>query len=265
MSQITDQAYLRGEQYKDASNLNARICVHQRFSTNDYPWQRWVFDRLDLPRRCQVLDVGCGPGDLWTKNADRLPSGWTIVLSDVSLGMLQQAQHNLSSRPQPFRYQVVDAQDIPFQDASFDAVLANHMLYHVPDRDRALHEFSRVLRPGGHLYAATNGHRHLQELRKLVARFCGDADTGNVALEFGLENGSAQLFEHFDYVVCHRQENALVVTQAEPLIAYIRSMMGDTPWSGGMEAISRWVRRQISAEGAMHIQKDSGLFKATKA
>ena len=54
-----------------------------------------------------------------------------------------------------------DAQDLPFDDGTFDVVVANHMLYHVPDPRRAAAEFARVLRPGGVLLAATNGPQHL--------------------------------------------------------------------------------------------------------
>jgi len=51
-----------------------------------------------------------------------------------------------------------DAQWLPFADASFDCILAMHMLYHVPDRDLAIAEMRRVLRPGGVLLALTNSH-----------------------------------------------------------------------------------------------------------
>jgi SAM-dependent methyltransferase len=264
MPQLTDQGYLRTEQYKEASNLNARICLHQRFSTNSYPWQRWVFDQFDLPGRCDVLDMGCGPGDLWLENADRIPAEWTIVLSDLSLGMVQRARHNLESSNRRFGYRVIDAQAIPFPDQSFGAVIANHMLYHVPDRAKALYEMNRVLRPGGHLYTATNGLGHLRELRDLVERYRGDVGRTNVAAVFGLENGAAQLSRHFAHVTCHRREDSLAVTEVEPLIAYAKSMMGPTASGQTVKTLSRFIREQIGAQGAIHIGKDSGVFVATK-
>jgi SAM-dependent methyltransferase len=263
--QLTDQRYLRTDQYKDASNLDARICVHQRFSTNDHPWQRWVFDQFDLPGCCHILDVGCGPGDLWLENDDRIPVGWRVVLSDLALGMLQKARCNLAGSNRPCDYGVIDAEAIPFPDGSFDAAVADHMLYHVPDRRRALYELHRVLRPGGHLYASTNGLGHLRELEDLVARFYPDADTTNVASLFGLENGAGQLSEYFADVRCQRQENALVVTEAKPLIAYVASMMCQRTWAQNVEALSRCVHERLAVQGAIRIQKDSGMFIATKA
>ena len=48
-------------QYRTDQNLKARIELHASFSTNPYPWQRWVFDHLAIPKRARVLELGCGP------------------------------------------------------------------------------------------------------------------------------------------------------------------------------------------------------------
>src|SRR2546425_966981 len=143
----TDPKYLRSEQYRDASNLNARIALHERFSTNPYGWHCWVFEHLRLSPQARVLELGCGPGILWRENLSRIPSGWAVFLSDFSPGMVQEAQTGLPGSGREFSYAVVDAQAIPSREASFDGVIANHMLFHVPDRAKALVESRRVLRP----------------------------------------------------------------------------------------------------------------------
>ena len=265
MPRLTDRHYLRTQQYRDASNLDARILVHQRFSTNGYDWQRWVFDRLDLPERCDILDLGCGPGSLWTENTRRIPAGWRIMMSDLSLGMVQQARRHLSHGHPHANTAVLDAQSLPFPSRHLDAVIANHMLYHIPDLDRALREIRRVLRSGGRLYASTNGAQHLRELRDLVATFCPEADCADVAADFGLENGAALLSRQFTDIALHRREDGLVVTEPEPLIAYARSMMCQTALAQNLESFSRCVRQQISAHGAIRIRKDSGIFEALRA
>src|SRR5439155_6255128 len=136
---------------------NARMGLHEQFRVNPYGWHRCVFDRLDLAPNTRPLELGCGPGVLWSENPDRLPTGWEVVLSDFSPGMVHEARQKLRGRASTFRFAMADAQAVPFAPASFDAVIANHMLYHVPDRAKALNEIRRVLRPGGRLYAATNG------------------------------------------------------------------------------------------------------------
>ncbi|HKI53048.1 MAG TPA: hypothetical protein VJ987_02910, partial [Anaerolineales bacterium] len=62
MSKFTDQNYLKTDQYKDSTNLNARVELHNRFSTNQYGWFNWVFDALmNLPANAKILELGCGP------------------------------------------------------------------------------------------------------------------------------------------------------------------------------------------------------------
>jgi len=206
MSKISDQQYLLSEQYQDASNLNARIQLHDRFSTNKYGWYQWVFDQLNLSPETRVLELGCGTGRSWCENLNRVPRGWDITLSDLSLGMLAEAQRNLRGSQRHFEFEVIDAQAIPFEDESFDAVVANHVLYHVPDRTKALSEIRRVLRPGGRFYASTVGRSHLRELYELVRRFDPSVDPWGAYLpgSFLLENGLDQLSQWFSRVTLHR-------------------------------------------------------------
>jgi ubiquinone/menaquinone biosynthesis C-methylase UbiE len=68
------------------------------------------------------------------------------------------------------RFVVHDAQSLPFIDHSFDAIVANHMLYHVPNRLAVYAEFCRVLKPNGRLYAATISRDNMRELDALVSR-----------------------------------------------------------------------------------------------
>ena len=69
--------------------------------------------------------------------------------------------------------QVFDAQELPFPDDAFDVVVANHMLYHVPEPARAAAEIGRVLRPDGLLLAATNGPDHLDVIADISRRVLG--------------------------------------------------------------------------------------------
>ena len=281
MTVRTNQEYLRTEQYKDASNLEARKRLHQRFSTNTYPWHRWVFDHFELPVQARVLELGCGPAWLWVENADRIPQTWEVTLSDFSEGMLAEAKRNVQGLNGSFSFRQLDAQDVPFDDASFDAVIANHMLYHVPDIPKALAEIRRVLKPGGRLYTATNGAGHLQELGTLQARLLGresgrDYDISG-SRRFGLQNGAAHLEPFFPDVSLHRFEGDLEVTEAEPLVAYILSMnalrdlmddlgatdVDETAFEEKVEALREYLRERLEAEGSIHIGKETGLFEAS--
>jgi SAM-dependent methyltransferase len=280
LSKLSDQAYLLTEQYRDAGNLNARIALHTRFSTNSYGWMRWVFDQLDLGPGSRILELGCGPGSLWSTNLNRVPESWEITLSDLSEGMLAEARRSLGGGRAAFEFMVVDAQDIPHGDESFDAVIANHMLYHVPDRERALAEIHRVLRPDGCFYATTLGNAHMRELGDLVHRFEPQAESWHDAIPalpspggegsfvskaFGLETGFEQLSNWFDNVILRRYEDALEVTEAAPLVAYVLSMTPGPLLDGEQLAqFTRFVKQELASHGSIHITKDSGIFVARR-
>lgn len=263
IEKIADPQYV-ANQYRNASNLNVRIRLHQRFSTNQYGWPRWIFDQLSLPPRCRVLELGCGPGDLWRENSSRIPAGWKVALSDSSLGMLRQATGGLNSN-HPLQFCVIDAQSIPMGTESFDAVIANFMLYHVPDKPKALAEVQRILKPDGRFYAATVGERHLQEISALVSRFDPQLASWREQLSdsFTLENGAAQLAGGFADTELRRYEDSLVVTEAAPLVSYIVS--GRVGLSADEQsALASFVEQELQVHGGkLHITKDVGVFVAS--
>ena len=198
MTKFTDPHYLKTDQYRDSSNLDARVEIHKRFSTNPYGWMRWVFDHLlDLPVNAKILELGCGPGYLWKENASRVPSVWDITLSDLSSGMLDSAWRNLVVTGRNYKFKEIDAQEIPFEEETFDAVIANHMLYHVPDRAKAIAEIKRVLKTGGHFFATTIGENHLKEISDWFRQIHKNKVWDSFSNLFTLENGLDQLKPFF--------------------------------------------------------------------
>jgi ubiquinone/menaquinone biosynthesis C-methylase UbiE len=263
MSFSSSRDYLQ-HQYGNASYLDARVALHQLYSTHPQEWHAWVFDQLELPPQARILELGCGPGHLWRSNAERILVGWRVCLSDLSPGMIEEAQSNLRAgeggRGQTFSFFVHDAQALPYPASTFDAVVANHMLYHVADKARAFAEIRRVLIPGGRLYAATNGQDHMRELRELSRRVRPEAErqVGSVGASFTLENGTQQLRPWFSQVTCVRQENGLRVPEIEPVLAYLASTHALS--DAAMDECTVLLGRELDEHGVIEIAKDSGLF-----
>lgn len=265
---MSDQEYLVGDQYKDATKLRARLRLHERFSTNKDGWMPWVFDNLCSAAGGRVLELGCGAGALWAENIARVPDDWEVVLSDLSAGMVEETRRSLRHSPINCQFLVADAQMVPFADECFDVVVANHMLFHVPDIARALSEASRILKPGGRLYAATNGQQHMKELSEMVRMFDSSIVFGPEEYSFSLENGAGQLAQWFDETRRHRYEDSLMVTEPGPLIAYILSSIGNIESvlvGRRRQELTAFVEEVLATNGAIHITKDSGLFEACRA
>jgi ubiquinone/menaquinone biosynthesis C-methylase UbiE len=262
---MEDQAHLLRSQYQDATNFEARVELHRRFSVNGYGFHRWVFDHFTLGEESRVLELGCGPGNLWRSNLARIPAGWQITLTDFSPGMLEAARQRLGA--ERFSLLVADAQALPFADASFDAVIANHMLYHVPDRPRALGEIRRVLKPAGRLFASTFGRAHMRELDDLVKKHLPQIPWKALgeSTRFTLENGQEQLAPFFAQVTLDTYADALEVTEAEPLAAYVFSRSRGALFTSELrESFTTALRRELAERGTIPITTASGLFTAVK-
>lgn len=260
---IDDSQYIK-TQYQDSSKLNARIRLHQQFSTNQYGWFPWLFDQIRFPSRGCVLELGCGAGNFWLENQTRIPEGLEIILSDFSKGMLEQTCNKLGEAR--FQYKVIDVQSIPFNVDHFDTIIAFHMLYHVPDFQRALSEVYRVLKPGGNFYASTVGKKHMFELKSLVKQFDPKLDLwdGIPPDSFTLENGGEQLGKFFSEVKTYTYEDSLCVTDAELLLDYILSCRIEiTP--GQKIELLRKIELEMAAQGGNFvITKNSGLYICRK-
>src|SRR6476659_6350559 len=104
MSDMINQGYLLNDQYRDAANFTLRLRALRRMGAMQRSWYRWIFDHIELASDGLVLELGCGPGFLWLENIERVPTTWSVTLSDFSPGMLQDARANLGKSGQGFAF-----------------------------------------------------------------------------------------------------------------------------------------------------------------
>ena len=107
-----------------------------RYSSNTVSWHEWVFRQIQSPVGSTVLDIGCGPGTLWTGRTERLPSAVQITLADQSEGMIREAHARLPADDR-FAFAMAHVDALPFENRAFDFVLALHMLAHAESVSRA--------------------------------------------------------------------------------------------------------------------------------
>ena len=196
------------EQYTREDNLRARQRLYEETKGPDVHEVLWQTLVEWSPRR--VLEVGGGPGELAERMQKEL--GAEVSFIDISPRMVELA------RERGVDARVGDVQELPFEDGTFDTVVAAWMLYHVPDIDRGLAEIARVLRPGGALIAVTTSVLHLMELRALVAYPAGHYEP------FNRENGDDYLRRHFAQIERFDVEVEVTVRERQKLVDYQQSM-----------------------------------------
>ena len=260
MNTINNQKNVK-EQYANASNLNTRISIHQKYSTNKMGFGNWIFSNYKITEGMKVLELGCGTGDMWKGHEDLIKTCSKLVLSDFSDGMLENAKTNIGSNAN-VEYQIIDIQDIPFEDESFDVVIANMMLYHVPDMARGLSEVCRVLKTGGAFYCATFGeHGIIEYLSKTLGAY-GVED--NVNKNFTLQNGKELLAPFFYNVQRLNYEDSLAVTDIDDLVEYIYSLSSMTTLSAVPKKEIHDLLTKQMVKGVLSVQKEYGMFCCRK-
>ena len=265
---ITNMEKSLVEQYKDAANLNIRIGLHKKYTNNPTGWFRWLYGLMEPLDGKNILELGCGNGELWRANRERLPAGTKICLSDLSEGMVRDAEEGLKKVPGDFSFEVFDCRQIPKPEESFDSVTANHLLFYLTNLDTALAQIHRVLKPGGTFYCSTYGADHMKEIGQLVKEFDSRIALSEVNLYdvFGLENGKELLEGHFTSVEKMIYDDYLEVRDAGALMEYILSCHGNQQdyLSDRYDEFRAFLEKKMEKKGFIHITKQAGAFICKK-
>lgn len=112
------------------------------------PYAADLVARLNVPENASVLELACGTGIVTRRLRDRLGPTASLVATDLNEAMMSYASGKFS-REDAVEWKQADATELPFSDQSFDAVLCQFGLMFFPDKERALRETCRVLKPGG--------------------------------------------------------------------------------------------------------------------
>ena len=255
------------KQYKTDKNLNIRIRTHQLYGTGKGDFVGWVLDHIAWQGDEVVIDVGCGAGIYVDGVRERCRH---YIAADLSLGMLQNLPPYQKDRLN------LNAQQLPLPDNHFDVLLANHMIYHIPDKPKAIAEFRRILKPNGKLLVSTNSHTSMSELftltRTTLTELGLDLQHNNIfinELDFHLEDGAGFLQPHFSKVTRFDSHGALVFPDPQPVIDYIGSSrerwatmlasVGKT-WQDVESQLRQTLTTHIAQHGEFRVNKLTGIF-----
>ena len=248
--------------YVENDTLSVRMNLHKKYSVNRYGWHNWVFDQFSIKENMKILELGCGTGDIWVNRENRIPENVKIILTDISPLMSGKAKENLEKN-ENFSFELADIRKIPFGDNEFDAVIANHILYHVPNPEEALSEIYRVLKADGVLYSTTIGENSLRELTEIYLKYQDRVNfsySGN--LSFSLDKGEDILKNYFHQIEKKLYLDSLEVTDAGDLMDYIVSY-NDVP-EDIQDKIRETINDEIQKNGSFKIIKEQGMFICSK-
>lgn len=118
----------------------------------DREWRNRAADRAQLSEGDAALDLCCGTGDLTFELRERVGAGGRAVGADFSERMLELANEKAGKRGlQDVTFEWADALELPYSDASFDAVTVGFGVRNLADLEAGAAEMLRVLKPGGRL------------------------------------------------------------------------------------------------------------------
>lgn len=262
-----DPAYLQ-YQYADAEKLRIRQESHERYGENPHSFLEWMLPHIAPQPGLLLLDVGCGPG---TYHALLGRYGVRIIGADSSFGMAREAHRQALAQALPVLAVQATAERLPLPDACCDRVMANHMLYHVPDQVAALREMRRVLKPGGRVILATNAadsSQRLFDLHREAAQALGYTATTGFSARFTLDDlPLVQVV--FPNTERHVYADAFVFPTVEAALRHYASGMIDAiagmPEDGShrvqlLPLVEARIREIIARHGAFRVPKAAGCF-----
>ena len=113
-------------------------------------WKRYTIASSNVKVGDKVLDIAGGTGDLAIEFRKKVGESGQVILSDINAAMLAEGRKNLTNNGiAGVEFIQLNAEHLPFEDNSFDCVSIAFGLRNVTDKDQALREMHRILKPGG--------------------------------------------------------------------------------------------------------------------
>ncbi len=254
------------QQYSTDQHLQTRIRTHQLYSVGAN-LEEGVDEVLKLDPQESLLDIGTGPGYFPTRLREVGHLG-CLVGMDFSSGMLEVA----SAKTNAVEWIQGNAMELPFPDSSFDVVTARHMLYHVPDMNKAIREAKRVLKPGGRFMAVTNDDGYMLEFWQAVfeaveddTEFASIKSQRSESLVFSAHL-EAEIAKVFGKTTFTKLEGNLEFPGARPVLEYWDSIQGlydisKTAWTRGRKAFAKVLETRFET-GTWRVTKNVAIILA---
>lgn len=268
MDHAIDKHYLREHNYKDDKALKIRKALYH-----------FTFPKIDIKKELMkhlhkgqsILDVGCGNGDFLIFLRKEQFSG-KLVGIDISLGIMESGIEQNEKERLNITFKVGDAQQLEFPDEHFDVVLTKHMLYHVPDIQKAVDEVFRCLKKGGTFLATLNSTKTRPKMwafRLDAAKKLG-CKIQQINKRANIEN-MRPFLSRFSKVDFYPLRNVIKLKEPDPYLNwfittkdYFDPQPDKRAWDAVVEDVRKVIEKEIQQKGVFTDDNMFGLFVCKK-
>ncbi len=217
------------------------------------PWAQELLNRAELIVGEAVLDAACGTGIVARLASDRVGPDAKVVGADINAGMLNVAKSKSEEEGKLIDWVEADVGDLPFGDASFDAVFCQQGLQFFPDKLSALKEFRRVLSLDGRCVicvAQSLEHNPLMNGQiEILTRYIGEDAANAIRAVCSLSDSSMihDLFAQAGFSKIDIESVTLTLRHSDGK-AFVAGTMSSTPAADAISILPEETRQELLQE-----------------
>lgn len=251
-----------------------RYLFYKEYSTKGQEWFQWIFDRLELFEGVKVLDMGCGRGNIWIKNWERIPQDATIILVDKRHSVIEylecfyQENKRFLQKNVQFKFINQDLEtDFSFRE-QYDRIVADHLWTYISNPERLMKEVNTVLKPNGFMHSTYNSYGFMEKVQQLFEKVGIPMDLNERIRKQTKERIQLEscMEKCFRQVKCSYFENRVSgIEHADTILQYIRKhdLQIYTEYCDSWKEYEQKISRELQENGAFEAIMMEPLYRCS--